>query len=140
MDIHRRPGATAVRSLLAAANLPAADLPDDLEHFLGCSAPESPDGVVGLELYGRDALLRSLVVSPAMRGRGCGKALVDAVESYARDAAVQRMFLLTETAEPFFASLDYLVASRESAPDAIRNSTEFSSLCPASATFMWKRL
>lgn len=140
MDIHRRPCAIAVRSLLTAANLPAADLPDDLEHFLGCGAPESPDGVVGLELYGRDALLRSLVVSPAMRGRGCGKALVDAVESYARDAAVQRMFLLTETAEPFFASLDYLVAPRESAPDAIRNSSEFSTLCPASATFMWKTL
>jgi amino-acid N-acetyltransferase len=140
MDIHRRPSATAVRSLLTAAKLPATDLPDELEHFLACGPRAGPTGVVGLELYGHDALLRSLVVSPAMRGRGCGKALVDAAEAYARDAAVQRMFLLTETAEPFFASLGYFVASRDSAPDAIRGSTEFSSLCPASAAFMWKAL
>lgn len=140
MDIHRRPSAAAVRSLLGAAGLPAGDLSDDLQHFLACGSRESPDGVIGLELYGRDALLRSLVVSPAMRGRGCGKALVDAVETHARDAAVERIFLLTETAEPFFASLGYSVASRDSAPDAIRGSSEFSSLCPASATFMRKVL
>lgn len=140
MDIHSHPSASAVRSLLTAADLPVSDLPDELEHFLACGSRESPDGLVGLELYGPDALLRSLVVSPAMRGRGCGKALVDAVEAYARDAAVQRIFLLTETAEAFFASLGYELVSRDEAPEAIRGSSEFSSLCPASAAFMRKTL
>jgi [ribosomal protein S5]-alanine N-acetyltransferase len=136
----RRPPADAVRALLAAAGLPVADLGDDMSHFHGCGTPAALRGAVGLELHGSDALLRSLVVDPAQRGRGFGKALVEAAERHARASSVRHIYLLTETAETFFESLGYQRIPRESVPAAIRASHEFAILCPASAACMSKAL
>ncbi|MGF1615356.1 MAG: arsenic resistance N-acetyltransferase ArsN2 [Gammaproteobacteria bacterium] len=140
MGICRRPSAAAVRALLVAANLPVCDLAEDLQHFFAGGSRASPWGVIGLELFGADALLRSLVVDPSRCGQGCGKALVAHAERYARNASVQRVFLLTETAVGFFQSLGYRVTPRELAPPSIQGAWEFSSLCPVSATFMSKAL
>jgi amino-acid N-acetyltransferase len=48
--------------------------------------------------------------------------------------------LLTTTAEDFFRALGYARIARELAPEAIRTTREFSSLCPASSVVMVKRL
>lgn len=48
--------------------------------------------------------------------------------------------LLTQTADAFFARMDYAVVARDTVPDAVRNSAEFRSLCPASAICMLKPL
>ena len=135
-----RPSFDAVKALLESADLPSADLPEDLEHFVGCGNPASPDGVVGLEIFGDLALLRSLVVSTSNRGAGLGKRLVTIAEEYAREKEVKTIYLLTETAERFFESLGYRSADRESAPASIRSTQEFSALCPDSAAFMVKEL
>ena len=141
MDIFRHPRAPQVEQLLAACELPASDLsPAHLEHFFACGAADAPRGVVGVELYGQAALLRSLAVAPKCRGIGCGKALVAEAESYARSRGVAQLYLLTTTAERFFERLGYAHAARESAPEEIRRTQEFSGLCPSSAAFMLKRL
>jgi amino-acid N-acetyltransferase len=134
------PSAEAARALLRAAGLPAADLPDDLPHFLGCGERASPLGIVGLEDHDGDALLRSLVVASAARGRGYGRALVSAAENQAADLHLRRIYLLTETARDFFASLGYSEVDRSSAPESIQATREFAELCPASATFMAKAI
>ena len=137
--IFRAPDAADVRRLVVAAGLPADDLADqDLGHFLAAGRPGAVTGVVGLELYGDVALLRSLVVDPSRRGTGEGKALVAAAEQHAAAEGVKTMFLLTTTAAPFFARLGYVDADRQAAPDAIRRTREFSSLCPSTASFMVK--
>lgn len=136
-----RPERAQVQRLVAAAGLPTEDLgAADLAHFLGCGAPDDPDGVVGLELLGSAALLRSLVVRPGARGTGGGRALVAAAERHAEDHGVRSVYLLTTTAAEFFGRLGYAPAARDSAPPAIRETREFSALCPASATFMVKHL
>lgn len=141
MQIFRRPSERDVRRLLSAAILPLDDLtPEHLEHFFGCGAQDAPLGVGGVELHGRDALLRSLAVDEKARGRGCGQALVAALEAYARARGVRRIYLLTTTAARFFEGLGYCVVAREGAPEAIRATREFSTLCPASAAFMAKDL
>lgn len=63
-----------------------------------------------------------------------------AAEARARSHGVQQLCLLTTTAERFFERLGYERADREAAPTAIRGTSEFTSLCPASAAFMRKRL
>ena len=141
MDIYRSPRAPQVEQLLAACDLPASDLsPAHLEHFFACGAWGAPRGVVGVEIYGQVALLRSLAVAADCRGLGCGRALVAEAESYARLRGVSQLYLLTTTAGRFFERLGYALAARESAPEEIRRTQEFSALCPSSAEFMVKRL
>lgn len=139
MDFHLRPCATAVKALLAAAALPTEDLrAEHFEHFIACGPEDSPDAVIGLELYGEVALLRSLVVAAAARDKGYGTSLVAQAEAYAGQRGVQEIYLLTTTAEAFFRQQGYASCTRADAPAAIRQTAEFSSLCPANSAFMRK--
>jgi amino-acid N-acetyltransferase len=62
------------------------------------------------------------------------------VESEARAHHIERLVLLTETAQPLFQKLGYSVIERSSVPESLRQSDEFRSLCPASAVCMAKTL
>src|SRR5271170_2681957 len=98
----RPPRSTAV-ALLQAQGLPVSDITDEhLEHFFFVGSDGSPTGLVGLELYGTDALLRSLVVGENARGKGVGSTLVEHAEQYAATMRVRSLYLLTTTAETFF--------------------------------------
>jgi amino-acid N-acetyltransferase len=131
----------AVKRLLGEAKLPAADLTEaHLRHFLVHGTEEAPDAVVGLELYPPVALLRSLAVTAGSRRHGVGSSLLADAERYARSQRVNEIYLLTDTAERFFARAGYERVARESAPAAIRGTEEFSTVCPASAALMRKRL
>lgn len=140
MKVFADPPANRVRALLLAAKLPVDDLDEGGMHFFGCGDPDCPIGVIGLQIFGVDALLRSLAVDPAHRGIGAGKALAEAAERRASNALVRRIFLLTETAASFFAARGYAAVPRDQAPQCIRETREFSTLCPASAILMTKAL
>jgi amino-acid N-acetyltransferase len=121
--------------------LPTDDLTaGHCENFFFTGTPDAPSGMVGLEIFGDVALLRSLVVAADRRGRGEGAALLNHAERFARDRGVRTLYLLTTTAEPFFLKHGYLRAARESAPDSIRATREFASICPASSAFMTRPL
>lgn len=140
-DIRPRPARAAATRLLEAASLPASDLTDEhLDHFFYCGPAAAPAGLVGLELFGTDALLRSLVVTSGARAAGTGSALVRHAETYALTQGVRRIFLLTTTAEAFFARRGYSRMAREHAPDSIRTTREFADICPASSALMVKTL
>lgn len=128
-------------TLLQMADLSTEDItPDMLEHFLVAHAGHVLAGTVGLELLGEVALLRSVAVDEAHRGLGLGKRLVEAMEEHARDEGVRELYLLTTTAEDFFATLGYRKLAREEAPGAVAGTEQFSSLCPSSSSFMVKTL
>ena len=140
MRIFRHPPESRSRELLAECNLPASDLESyHFDHFLGCGAAEDLKGIVGLEIFGSIALLRSLAVADEARDSGCGKTLVTGAEDYAKEKGVRELYLLTITAEHFFAPLGYSCIERSTAPGQIEQTTEFSGLCPNSATFMMKK-
>jgi amino-acid N-acetyltransferase len=141
VNLTQRPPAAAVKQLLEEARLPTSDLTEaHLEHFLGCGENGALEGVVGLELYPPLALLRSLAVTSISRSRGLGARLLAEAERYARSREVKEIYLLTTTAERFFARAGYERIPREAAPQAIRETQEFSNLCPASSAVMRKRL
>jgi amino-acid N-acetyltransferase len=128
-------------ALLESQGLPVSDITDErLEHFFLLGSEGSPTGLVGLELYGADALLRSLVVGESARGNGWGSTLVENAEQYAATKGVRSIYLLTITAEPFFKRLGYERIDRSQAPPMIKETREFASLCPASSVFMMKPL
>jgi amino-acid N-acetyltransferase len=139
--IRERPPGSSVVALLEAEGLPASDLTEaHLEHFFFTGADGAPSALVGLEIYGRDALLRSLVVSAIARTQGLGSALVLHAEEYAAAHQVRALYLLTTTAESYFEHRGYRRIDRAEAPSAIRSTREFASLCPADSAFMIKRL
>jgi amino-acid N-acetyltransferase len=97
-------------------------------------------GVAATERYGDLAFLRSVAVHAPVRGHGLGRVLVERALADARDAGAREAWLLTETAEPFFAGLGWTRADRAGAPDAIRATVEFASACPATAIAMHRPL
>ncbi len=141
MQIFHSPFEARARALLTQCHLPTDDLDSHhFEHFLGCGSHEDIKGIVGLEIFGSVALLRSLAVSEEARGLGYGKALIAGIETYAKEKGVRELYLLTTTAEHFFVQLGYTQEKRNTAPEPIKRTKEFSDLCPDSAVFMVKKL
>ena len=130
-----------ISALLSASGLPVDDLWDAQDtRFLVAESNRAIAGCAGAELFGKVALLRSLVVSPEARGKGIGGTLIRSIESLCRDEGVRETYLLTQTAEAFFLCRGYSHVNRPNAPSAIARSSEFSSICPTSAAFMAKTL
>jgi amino-acid N-acetyltransferase len=124
---------TAVGTLLRLAGLPREDFAAHLTHFLVAREAGAVVGAVGLERYGPDALLRSLVVAPARRSCGLGNRLVQSLTDFADRVGVKDFYLLTTTAGVFFAARGFRACRREDVPAAIAATEEFRTLCPASA-------
>ena len=140
-DVRPAPPLASVTALLGAVGLPSSDLTErHLDDFLYCGPAESPVGLVGLEIHGHDALLRSLAVAPESRRSGMGSALVQQAERHALGKGVRTVYLLTTTAQTFFEALGYSPTTRESCPLAIRSTPEFVNLCPGTAVILMKRL
>jgi amino-acid N-acetyltransferase len=129
-------------TLLEAALLPTEDLRrSSMADFLVAHAGSgNAIGAIGVERYGRDALLRSLVVAPDYRNLGVGAQLVAELEARCRSLAVTDLFLLTTSARDFFARRRYRAIGRDSVPGALRAAAEFTRLCPDSAVCMTKSL
>lgn len=128
-------------ALLEASDLPAEDLTQrHLEYFRVCRMEGRPVAAIGLEVHGVAGLLRSLVVAPPVRGRGLGRALVRHLEDHAAEHGIDALYLLTTTADAFFARLGYRVIERIAVPPVIAATDEFARLCPSSAVCMTRAL
>ncbi|WP_336034279.1 arsenic resistance N-acetyltransferase ArsN2 [Halobacterium yunchengense] len=130
----------ALAALLADAGLPDGHVrAGGGRYYVG-----RVDGLVtaggGLELCGDAALLRSVVVAAAHRGRGHGTAVCGTLEAAARDAGVREVFLLTTTATAFFDGLGYDVVDRDAAPASVRETAQFGDVCPTTATCMRREI
>lgn len=128
-----------IAALLEEGGLPTADVASATSlQFFGTRSERRLVGVVGIEPYPPVGLLRSLAVASSARGEGIGRALVRHAERYAASRGIEKLFLLTTTAERFFSTLGYSPVSRDEAPVAIRATTQFASLCPRSSVLMFK--
>ena len=125
-----------VRKFLSSAGLPYEDFDTHILNFLLAEKNSRLIGVVGIELLGNVALLRSLAVKKTMRNGGIGKKLVDHMKAYAQLNHIETWFLLTATAQDFFQKIGFEVISRTEAPPEIQGTEEFKNICPASALFM----
>ena len=126
----------AIVTLLVTSKLPTDGIADHLANALVARDGTRVVGVAALELYPGGALLRSVAVDDTVRGRGLGQRLVEATLARARQLGAPAVFLLTETADQFFPRFGFHRIAREEVPDDVKQSVEFVSLCPASATVM----
>jgi N-acetylglutamate synthase-like GNAT family acetyltransferase/DNA-binding MarR family transcriptional regulator len=125
-----------IQDLLQNASLPTEDAVDHIDRFtVGIDAADLV-AVAGFEHHGPDALLRSFVVAPKLRGHHHGSTLLQHVLRNAAAAGVTKVYLLTESAAPFFERQGFRTVERTEAPSEIRHTREFKHLCPASARLM----
>jgi UDP-N-acetylmuramate: L-alanyl-gamma-D-glutamyl-meso-diaminopimelate ligase len=114
-------------TLLKALDLEWADLRDeDYRNFYVLINEHGFVGCIGIEVFGEDAVLRSLAVDKASRGHGYGWMLADTAINQTRRRGVKRMYLVTDKiASDFFAEqhgfrvVDLSLVS----PDALRSPT-----------------
>lgn len=130
----------AVERLLAANDLPTADVRENPDCFYALFDGDRRVGVGGVEVHGDAGLLRSVVVPESARGDGYGAELCTRLEAVASEAGVDDLYLLTTTAAAYFAARGYATVDRADVPAAVRETTQFASLCPDSATCMEKSL
>ena len=130
----------AITGLLRSENLPVEDLPVHLTNFFIAKDNGLVIGAIGLEIYGADGLLRSLVVKSEYRKMKIAAGLINEIEMQGRSLRLKNLYLLTETAREYFESKGYLVMERTKAPGLLQQSSEFTHACPASATLMIKNL
>ncbi|MGO8943306.1 MAG: arsenic resistance N-acetyltransferase ArsN2 [Syntrophobacteraceae bacterium] len=129
-----------IRQLLFKSQLPTDEITSHLKHFILAKSTGGIIGVVGLEAYDGIGLLRSLAVLPASRGKGIGRELCSRAIAHAHTQNINELFLLTTTADGFFAKRGFQKVGRNLAPAPLQASVEFKSLCPDSAVCMTMQL
>jgi amino-acid N-acetyltransferase len=115
----------AILDLVEAVHLPPEGIAEAVEYFWVARTGEGIVGSVGLEVYDDVALLRSLAVTPACQHTGLGRALTETVLSYLTTRQFRAVYLLTVTAEAFFARHGFSLVARDAVPAGVQRSVEF---------------
>lgn len=134
----RQSDLAAVEALLTENKLPLDGVAQALECFVVAEHAGAIVGVAGIEHcgVGEHALLRSVAVAEAWKGKGLGRALVTHAIRDAESRGAQALYLLTTTAEHYFPSFGFRPTTRDAVPAAVKDNVEFTSACPASAVVM----
>lgn len=127
-----------VKALLTDNKLPLEGVDKALECFVVAEHEDALVGVAGTERCGKGehALLRSVAVAEAWKGRGLGRALVTRAIADAEARGAKALYLLTTTAEQYFPSFGFKPTPRDSVPADVASTVEFTSACPSSAVVM----
>jgi len=130
---------TKAIELLEINELPTSDLDEDKFLYL-LWENDMIIGTGGLEIFDDCGLLRSVSVMPGLQGKGYGRFINSELEKFAFDSGIRCMYLLTTTAREFFEKQGYCEVKRENVPGSIRQTSEYSSVCPSTAVVMKKKL
>lgn len=134
-------GLNDVLEFLRKSKLPYQDI--DLKNNLFISYHDEKGKMIGsggLEFYSDCALLRSVAVDEALRGKSIGQKIVGDLLSRAKNKSIREVYLLTETAREFFIKRGFADIPRDHVPSPVKASTEFSSVCPVTASAMVFRI
>ncbi len=126
----------AFKKLIASADLPTEDLNFEKQFLIGYYEDDSLMATGGLEVFGTDAILRSLTVRLGSRNKSLGSGIVEDLLAKASQKGVNTIYLLTETAKDFFRKKGFEEINRQDAPDAVKASSEFSFICGDAAVCM----
>jgi amino-acid N-acetyltransferase len=114
-----------IRRLLSACELPTLYVHRHLKSFMVARADKKIIGVVGIEVYGRTGLFRSLCVDETYRGRGIAKMLNKKLLAHARMWKIDRLYLFTLHAEKFAFKLGFRKIDKKRIPKSIRSTWQF---------------
>ncbi|MTI40793.1 arsenic resistance N-acetyltransferase ArsN2 [Fulvivirga lutimaris] len=127
---------SAILRLLKENGLPVKDIDLKKQSFWGLVKQEQLIGIGALEIKGDSALLRSLAIDKNSQNMGLGNQLLTTMLELSKSKGIKNLFLLTETAEPFFKKNNFKNINRNQVPEEIAMTEEFKSICPSSAICM----
>lgn len=125
----------AVAALLRESGLFAETTPG-MAGFVVSGDVRGLAGCAAAELHGEQALLRSVATRAGARAAGLGAALAEEALTRAAAGGASEAWLLTETAEAFFAKRGFVRVAREAAPAWLRAHPQWTTQCPAAAIVM----
>lgn len=125
---------------LKMAGLPFEDLDKDKHLLVGYYENENLIGTGGVEIYGDFGLLRSVSVVGNYKGKKIGSKITMHLIDKAKESNLKGLYLLTETAPDFFQKFGFDVTGREHVANEVKNSKEFTHVCPVSAVCMYLHL
>ena len=116
-----------MKALLEAHRLPTAELEDWLEHFVVAERDGRLIGCGGLESYADDSagLVRSMAVEGELQGAGVGSRILEWVEARGRELGLQRLFLFTVGAGPFYERFGYELVGLDAFPPSAQRSWQY---------------
>lgn len=124
-------------ALLQQHQLPTSDIDRDKLLYLLYKGVKVI-GTAGLEIFEDCALLRSVSVIKKEQGKGFGRIINAGIEKFVKESGINCLYLITTSAKDFFDKLGYGAIKREDSPLAIKQTAEFTSLCPSTAIVMKK--
>lgn len=125
-----------IKGLLESASLPTLGVTEHVHHFLVAEQDGVIAGVIGLEVYGETALLRSAVVASEQQNKGIGTSLYTGNLEQAQRLGVKRLILLTNTAQEYFARKGFRKIDQKRVIGPITTSVEFTGACSSHAACM----
>lgn len=118
------------KTLLKSSGLAADDLDFSKDLLVGYFEGNVLVGTGGLEVYGDHGLLRSLSVKMGIRGKSVGTNITEYLIDEARERRLKAIYLLTENARGFFEKRGFRDIPRDSIPESLKASSEFSPAKP----------
>ncbi len=130
----------SIRELICSSGLPSSDVDGKSQKIFVVESDGRIVAVGGIEKLGDVALVRSIAVAPEYRKNGIASSIYQLLEEYARSSEVEELYLITESAKEYFQKLGFTEQERKTTPCLIKQTSQFSELCPSSATVMVKAL
>lgn len=117
---------TEIVRLLQEAKVNAAGVDKHSTRFLVVEKQEGEQvqivGTAGVELYGKRALLRSLVLQSGAGNARAGVEVVRVLLAFVQEQQVSELYLSTRAPSLFFEQLGFSEIGRDALPDDIRDS------------------
>ena len=130
----------AFRVQLQAAGLPYEDLAVRNNLLFNYFNENELVGTGGVEVYGNFGLIRSVSITENSRGKKLGSEITQHLIKASKENHLKGLYLLTETAREFFLKHGFMVVDRDQVDESVKVSSEFSHVCPVSATCMYLSL
>ena len=126
----------AIKQLLVDNKLPTRGVDDHWKTFIVARDGDAVIGCAGAEAYPFAALIRSVAIAGAYRSRGIGRRIVRQLLDRLASRGLREFYLLTTTAEPYFAKRGFKPIERDEVHPQILASSEFQGACPDTAVCM----
>jgi N-acetylglutamate synthase-like GNAT family acetyltransferase/protein-tyrosine-phosphatase len=126
----------AIKRLLVSALLPSRDVGEGRQRFIVATEGGRLLGCAGLQVAGQAGLVRSMAVHWTRRNAGLGSRLHRRLLFEAILADVRTLYVVTTTAEDFFAGHGFRKVAASEVPLDLQASDEFTAFVPGGSTVM----